>query len=192
MTMKTNNRDLKQILINALIELANKKDFNSITVKDICLNCEVSRQAFYYHFSGIYELLGYFYKTESDKILKESQNQESLKVAFVNLMYWGLKNRNILISTYNSAQRDSVENFMYRIINPYIINIIAERSKALNITDEQSAFIAKYYTLSINAIYLDWLKHGMQEEPEVLVNNASLLLTGGFERTLLNFNKNNH
>ena len=184
-------RNIKQELINMLIEMVDKQDLNTISVKDLTKRCGITRQAFYYHFSGIYDLLGYFYKTESDYILSQ-HNKESIQEGFIDVMYWGLKYRNIVISTYNSAQRDSVENFMYRVINPYIIDIVKEYSKGMNVSDEQCEFIAKFYTLTINAIYLNWVKSGMQEKPEVLVHNASLLMAGSFKRALLNFEKANN
>lgn len=42
---------------DALISLLNKKDFEYITIKDICEVANVNRSTFYLHYSNTYELL---------------------------------------------------------------------------------------------------------------------------------------
>lgn len=49
-------------ILNALPNLLNKKDFNKITVNDLCEEAQLSRTAFYMHFLDKYDLLKYFLK----------------------------------------------------------------------------------------------------------------------------------
>lgn len=53
----------RKSIMQAFIDLSDKKDFKNITVKDITEEALINRATFYYHFSDIYDLL--------DKVLAE-------------------------------------------------------------------------------------------------------------------------
>ncbi len=49
----------KQGIVNALMELLEKKTWDKISIKDICENALISRSTFYAHFKDKYDLLEY-------------------------------------------------------------------------------------------------------------------------------------
>ncbi|GGE50930.1 TetR family transcriptional regulator [Pullulanibacillus camelliae] len=53
----------RQLIMNAFEELAKKKDFSKITIKDITTKATVNRATFYYHFKDKYDLADYMLKT---------------------------------------------------------------------------------------------------------------------------------
>ena len=48
---------LKEKIIKETLNLLNTKTFDKITIKDITDNLNISRQAFYYHFNDLYEVV---------------------------------------------------------------------------------------------------------------------------------------
>lgn len=58
-----NSTYTKKVLADALYELLTKKQLDDIYVKDICAQCGLSKQTFYYHFKDKYELAIYLYNT---------------------------------------------------------------------------------------------------------------------------------
>ena len=49
--------DMKEIIADAVEKLLFDKKVKRLTVKDIVAECNITRQAFYYHFEDIPELL---------------------------------------------------------------------------------------------------------------------------------------
>ena len=50
-------QNTKEVFAESLKKMLENKRLEYITVKDIVEDCGVSRQAFYYHFDDIYDLL---------------------------------------------------------------------------------------------------------------------------------------
>ena len=66
----------KKAFENALVELSKDHPFNKITVKMLCEKAELSRNAFYFHYADINDLL----KSIEDSLAAEAENMlDSLK-----------------------------------------------------------------------------------------------------------------
>lgn len=63
---KTDARILKTYtnLMNAMIELAKEKDFNNLSVSEICDKASVHRATFYKHFNDKFEFIKYCFETQ--------------------------------------------------------------------------------------------------------------------------------
>lgn len=54
----------KQALAIALKELLEEKNFEKISVNNICERCNMNRKSFYYHFKDKYDLVNWIFDTE--------------------------------------------------------------------------------------------------------------------------------
>ncbi len=183
--------NMKQILTDTLIEMLNTKSLESITVTDIANQCGVSRQAFYYYFNDIYDIVEWIFTQETERALEEYSDIDSWQIGYIRMMKWSKQNKNLVMNTYNSVQRDYVEFFMYRVLYEYIIRVVSAEAEGMNVTQEQCDFIANFYTLAINAISLDWIRNGMTENPEELAERVNILIEGDFRKALLKFQEKN-
>ena len=57
--------DMKEIIADAARKLILEKKVKKLTVKDIVEECQITRQAFYYHFEGIPDLIQWSMKQGS-------------------------------------------------------------------------------------------------------------------------------
>ena len=69
--------DMKQAIAQAAMGLLMEKGVKKLTVKDIVEECHITRQAFYYHFEDIPELLRWMIEQETDRMLREVLSQGS-------------------------------------------------------------------------------------------------------------------
>ena len=78
------SKNIKIIISQSLINLAQSKTFDKITVKDIVDDCNISRQAFYYHFKDIMDVIEWSFIQEYNRVLIEISildiNKEKLKI----------------------------------------------------------------------------------------------------------------
>ena len=49
--------NMKAVIADAFVSLAQRKNVDKITVKDLVEACGISRQTFYYHFQDILEVI---------------------------------------------------------------------------------------------------------------------------------------
>lgn len=183
--------NMKQIFTDTLIEMLSEKSLNEITVTDIANRCGVSRQAFYYYFNDIYDIVEWIFMQETEKALQEYSDIDSWQIGYIRLMKWSQANKSLVMNTYRSVQREYIEFFMYRVLYQYIIKVVLFEAKNLQVTQEQCSVIANFYTLAINAATLDWIRTGMKENPEDVAERVNFLIEGDFKKALLKFQKQN-
>ncbi len=183
--------NMKQIFADTLIEMLNKKSLSEITITDIVSQCGVSRQSFYYYFNDIYDLLEWYFIQETEKALNEYSDIDSWQTGYIRIMRWAQKNKALVMNTYRSIQREYIEVFMYRVLYQYIIKVVNTEAENLRVSQEQCAFVAQFYTLAINAVSLEWIRTGMNRNPEEVAESVNFLIEGDFRKALLKFQNSN-
>lgn len=63
--------DMKKSIASAARTLLLEKRVKKLTVTEIVKECEITRQAFYYHFSDIPDLLQWIVEQEMEQVLRE-------------------------------------------------------------------------------------------------------------------------
>ena len=106
-------------------------------------------------------------------------------------MQWVQNHRMLVLNCYRSVRKDYIETFMNRILFQYINHVVHEESDGMQVTEEQKKFIAKFFTLAINAISLEWIGDGMKEDPNHMAEQVNILIRGDFQKALQNFEKEN-
>ena len=179
--------NMRQIFADTIVDMMHTKSLNAITVTDIVNQCGVSRQSFYYYFDDIYDLIEWIFTQESERALNEFSDIDSWQTGYIRIMRWAQKNKPLVMNTYRSIQREYIEFFMYRVLYQYIIKVVETEAKNLYVTEEQCAAVAKFYTLAINAISLEWIRNNMEESPEAVAEKVNFMIEGDFQKALLKF-----
>ena len=65
--------DMKEIIAEAAKRLLMERNAKKLTVKDIVEECQITRQAFYYHFEDIPALIRWVLERDIKKMLQEVQ-----------------------------------------------------------------------------------------------------------------------
>ena len=183
--------NMKQRIAQTLTEKLQKKTLNEITVKELCGELGISRQAFYYYFHDIYEIIEWIFATESEVILSGFCTIDSWQFGYILMMQWVQNHRSLVLNCYRSIGREYVENFMNRILLSYIDQVVRDLAQGMQVTEQQKTFIAKFFTLAINAISLDWIAKGMVDDPGCISEQVNILIKGDFKKALRNFEQEN-
>lgn len=183
--------NMQESFAKALIEMLDEKTLSEITVKDIAERCAVSRQSFYYYFGDIYGLIEWIFVREAEKALEEFSDIDSWTTGFVRIMNCFRARHSLVLAAYGSVQKDQIELFMNRVLYQYMIRVVETEAAGLRVTEDQKAFMANFYTLSLNAVMLDWIRKGMVEEPSEVAEQVSFLIEGDFRKALLRFQEKN-
>ena len=82
--------DMKEIIAEAARKLILEKKVKKLTVKDIVEECQITRQAFYYHFEGIPDLIQWSIKQGTRRLLEACKEQGGAEAALKYLFVFAI------------------------------------------------------------------------------------------------------
>lgn len=165
----------KQALASAFEELLARKAYDKITVKDVAEAVQVNRQTFYYHFEDLHHLTSWIFETEAERILsgfRRQSWQQCLTEAFSSI----LRHRTLVLSVFHSPNRDELDQFLHRVSHPMFLALVTHSLRGSNISPNDSALIAWFYTYALTGMILDWIRHGMKDDPQELTVQIKQLI----------------
>ncbi len=177
----------KQALEAALKNMLLKKPLDKITIQDLTSDCGISRMAFYYHFKDIYDLVEWACYEDAAKALQGKKTYDTWQEGFQQLFEAVLENKPFILNAYRCISRDQIENYLFRLTYDLIHGVVEEKAADLPISKEDKDFIAGFYKYNFVGIMLDWIRQGMKEDYQELVEKTALTLHGNIANSIQNF-----
>lgn len=189
-----------QLMNQALIELLYKKDYDYITVKEICEKAGVNRSTFYLHYETINDLLEECLENIIKKFNSCFNNNNSLesinelpleKLIFLTPEYltpylqFIKDNRKIYQIAVKKAKVMNSVNY-FNSLSTYILKPVLRR---FNVDESVQEYMISYYIGGINAIVCEWIKHDCKKEISDISNIIIDCVRPYFGK--LNYEKNN-
>ena len=69
----------RRAIMDSLLKLLDERPLSKISVKDIVVECGISRNTFYYHFQDLPDLIEAMVREEADRIMQEYADIRSLE-----------------------------------------------------------------------------------------------------------------
>ncbi len=179
----------KKTFSESLKKMLEKRPLDHITVKDLVKGCGVSRQAFYYHFNDIYDLVEWIFLDEASAALADDRDIDTWQQGYCHVLMRLRDNKTFVINVYRSIGREYLETFMYDVLFHVIYPVVEEQAEGMNVDDEHKEFIARFYGLAVVAVGLDWVRTGMREDPEQIAEQVAVLVKGDFKKALAKYER---
>ncbi|WP_210366020.1 TetR family transcriptional regulator [Bacillus sp. REN3] len=173
----------RKLIMNAFVELANKKEFKDITIKDITTKATVNRATFYYHFIDKYDLLEKVLKEDlmtnviSEIAEHEILNKDTLASVFLSLTKFVQllssqcrRSYVAFASTIEAIIKDELEEFFYQ-------KMMEQKPESERESIRVAAAILSW---AIYGAFADWQKNS-GESPEHYFEKAIPILTKGMD-----------
>ena len=161
----------------ALITLLEKKDFEYITIKEICDTAEVNRSTFYLHYENTSDLLKEttryiidkhlaYYEIDQKRISLQFETCKREELVFITDEYLVpylkfIKDNQRLfkvsIKQFNSFNMNEVYGRMFE----HIFNPILER---FHVPEKERAYVMKFYLTGVFAIVMEWLDKNCSDD----------------------------
>ena len=177
----------KAALEESLKRLLLKKPLDKITITDITTDCGISRMAFYYHFKDIYDLVEWSCVEDGTRALQGKKTSESWTEGLTHVFEAVLENKPFIMNVYRNVDRERMENYLFKLTYDLIAGVVEEKSKGLDLTEEDKKVIANFYNYGFVGIMFEWSQAGMKEDIEELVNKMSLTLHNTVTTSIQNF-----
>jgi len=167
---------------NALINLLDKKDFEDITVKEICQAASVNRSTFYLHYDNTYDLLketienlyaDFFSRYDSDLSMDRINNKSNEDLYLITPKY--LKpylsfvhdNKKIFKLMYFKTDVFNGDN-MYETWFNKIFKPILSKFNVKN--EEEQSYIMLFHIQGLIGLIMEWVKNDCKMSIDDLIN----------------------
>ena len=165
----------------ALITLLEKKDFEYITIKEICDTAGVNRSTFYLHYENTSDLLKEttryiidkhlaYYEIDQKRISLQFETCKREELLFITDEYLEpyltfIKDNQrlfkISIKQFNSLSMNEVYSKMF----DHIFSPILER---FHVPEKERAYVMKFYLTGVFAIVMEWLDKNCSDDMETV------------------------
>jgi len=179
--LSVKRKTAREVLIESFLELAEQKNVDKISVKDITDNCGYSPATFYRHFKDKYDLIAceYALKVESlvEKIDTQNYSFEDMITEGIYL-YESRKKylTNLLLHTKGlDSFRHHMVEINYRILSQHIL-----KNKPNKNLDETEEMFLRFYCEGCISVFCNWILGRYLADKvkliEILVNSLPLSL----------------
>lgn len=169
--------ETKETIAEAARKLLMEKNKKKLTVKDIVEECNITRQAFYYHFEDIPELFRWIMQRDTGKMLKSLQAFDDPEQC---LKYFFLEAINVLPyiqKSMRSNYRDELERLLTQHIYDLFEHIIESENLYRNSSRMEVKWIIRYHSQAILGILRGWTDEDTSNL-DMLVHQIYLLMAG--------------
>ena len=166
----------------ALITLLEKKDFEYITIKEICKTAGVNRSTFYLHYENTSDLLKEttryildkhfsYYSADTQSITDHFEKCDRNDLVFITTEYlvpyltFVKENRRIFkvsIKQFHSMNMDEVYGKMFK----HVFDPILSRFR---VPERERAYVIKFYLTGIFAVVMEWLDNNCSDDMDSIV-----------------------
>lgn len=174
----------KRALEASLKNLLAQKPLDKITISDIAEDCGINRMTFYYHFKDLYDLVEWCLIEDTTKALAGNKTYDTWQQGFLQIFEMVLENKPLILNAYHSISREQVEIYLYQVTYKLLIGVVDEKAAGVRVRDEDKKFIADFYKFAFVGLMLDWIRAGMKEEPQQIIDRLSVLIHGDVTRAL--------
>ncbi|MGG5318572.1 TetR-like C-terminal domain-containing protein [Enterococcus sp. AZ072] len=174
----------KQRITAAMVRLLKEKNFDQITVKDICEYAEISRSGFYLHYLDKYDLAEKHQLellAHANKIIQTASQSTIKRNDLMLHMLNYLKNDGellaLLISDHGSPE---IQNQVKQLLKKNALkNIIAHINIQLD-TETEKHYLVTFLSNAILGVLQEWINTGQKESPEDLVQIMNKIVSFEF------------
>jgi len=174
----------KRALEASLKRMLHKKPVNKITISDITEDCGINRMTFYYHFKDIYDLVEWSCLEDAAKALDGKKTYDTWQQGFLQIFQAVLDNKPFIQNVYQAVSREQVETYLYTLTHKLLIGVVEEKAAGMEVREADKEFIADFYKFAFVGLMLDWIKNGMKQDPQQIIDRLSILIEGDITRAL--------
>lgn len=174
----------KKKIAGSLMELVEKKPIDKITITDITVNCDISRQVFYRYFLDKKDLINWIYEEDCGSVIYTGEERFSVKSWLKYIIDILAEKKNFYMHAIKDDSNKTFEKLILNKTRFYLRKIIKHRTstkltKQLEFLVEMTArALVEMIIFEIESkmpvkkeILLDWLMNGMSKEISDLIED---------------------
>lgn len=175
-------KSTKSQIMAALGQLLQTKRLDDITVTELVEWCNISRQAFYYHFSDLYGVVDYGIHQLMEEL--KASSPEEWRTSMERMLTLLRENRTVVLNVYRAYERSYVEHALRQWTMPLVEARTRIAARKFNVTEDQISFMTEVLTQALASIVLSWVERGMPSSVIKRMDDFDILVEGCLEYTM--------
>lgn len=168
----------KKEIISTFFQLLEQKPLSKITVKNIVEACGINRNTFYYYYKDIYDLVDDIFNFETEKVTSQNPVHGHWQEGCLQSMHYLVDHSMIIHNVFNSISLEAIKAYLFKVAHRLLITFSENVTEGKFLPEEDKRFIADFYSHAFVGIFLDWIRGGMKQEPEMFIEMMGRLLNG--------------
>lgn len=170
--------DMKEMIADAAWKLLVEKKVSKLTVKDIVEECQITRQAFYYHFEDIPDLFQWMLNRGTEKMMQEFRTQDSFEDRLRCFFLVAINAAPFVKKTMQSNYGEELKRLHIKHIYEIFERTIEEANLYKNCSRSDLQLIIRYHSRAVMGILQEWTDNDTKNLDHI-VHQIYLLITGG-------------
>lgn len=148
--------DMKETIARETIILLFDKKIKKLTVKDIVEACHITRQAFYYHFSDIPELLQWLLQQKQQEVLAECGEPEDAEGQIRNFLSLAVNAQPAIKKGLASNYGETLERLLLQNMQDLFQQLIERQGLLRDCTPFERSLLIRYHCQAVMGILRQW------------------------------------
>lgn len=147
---------MKETIAQAAKELLMEKGVRKLTVKDIVEECNITRQAFYYHFEDIPALFRWMFERDTARNLIEARAEENGEARLRRFFVVAINAMPYVKKGMESNYREELEQLLAEYIQRLFEQVCDEEGLYQDCTRFEVKLILRYHSQAIIGLLRGW------------------------------------
>lgn len=160
--------DMKETIAAAAYKLVVEKKVKKLTVKDIVEECHITRQAFYYHFADIPELLRWVLEKESKQIMEEMRTQPDVEQRLRLFFQISLQAAPYVRRSMQGSYAQELERILYRTIYRCFEQAVDDDNLYAHYSRAEVRLILRYHTAAVIGLLQNWTEEDTRNIDQIV------------------------
>ena len=160
--------DMKKTIAEAAQALLFEHRVKKLTVKDIVEQCHITRQAFYYHFEGIPELLRWMIDRYFEQMMEEALAQEDGEVGLRCLFVMAINATPYVEHGMKSNYGEELKRLLHQCFLHYFTLASERKNFYPNCTRSQVKTILRYHSHAIMGLLEEWTEEDTKQLDQIV------------------------
>ena len=148
----------RKAIMQTFLHILKNKPLDRITVKDICEQCEINRNTFYYYFKDIYDVLEAIFEDEVRLVMDEAKEGVTFHDAYARVAALILNNREAIMHIYASENGRVLRTYLDAVVTQVVRRFVLEKAEGYSLDDSDIAFITAFYSNGIVGSTIKWIE----------------------------------
>lgn len=168
--------NMKDVIAEVTKTLLFKKKVKKLTVKEIVKECNITRQAFYYHFADIPELLKWMLEKDAEKLLEECLKEQDPESRLLRLFSIAINVQPSIKASIHSNYGNEIKNLLNEFLYGFFDRATERAEIYKNCSREEREFALQYHCLAIKGILDKWTEKETQNLNFIVHQIYSIIL----------------
>lgn len=168
----------KREIIVTFLGLLEKNPLSKITVKNLVEACGINRNTFYYYYKNIDDLIDDIFRTETEKVVSQNPVHDHWQAGCLQSMHYLVEHSMIIHNVFNSISHEGIKAYLFKVAHGLLMTFSNKTTIGHDIPERDKIFIANFYSHAFVGIFFDWIRGGMRQKPEELIEMMGRLLNG--------------